>query len=97
LKTIGNAIVEITKTHIFDELKKTMSQLFELNSDTIHLDSKLYEELNLDSIDAVDLIAHLQTTTGRKFNPEEFKSVRNVADVVDVIYTVITHKDNETP
>lgn len=80
----------ITKEQIFNELKKTMAQLFELDPEEIHLESKLYEELNLDSIDAVDLIAHLQTTTGRKFNPEEFKSVRVVEDVVNVIFDVMT-------
>lgn len=80
----------ITKEHIFNELKKTMAQLFELDPSEIKLESKLYEELNLDSIDAVDLIAHLQSTTGRKFNPEEFKSVRVVEDVVNVIFEVMT-------
>ena len=83
----------ITKDYIFDELKKTMVNLFELDPDDIHMHSKLYEELNLDSIDAVDLIAHLQATTGRKFNPEEFKSVRQVEDVVNVIFNVMKQQD----
>lgn len=80
----------ITKEHIFNELKRTMVQLFELEPNDIQPASKLYEELNLDSIDAVDLIAHLQSTTGRKFNPEEFKSVRVVEDVVNVVFEVMT-------
>ncbi|EKD91933.1 MAG: hypothetical protein ACD_29C00294G0001 [uncultured bacterium] len=74
------------KDEIFHELKKVMHELFEIDPNTIQLDSNLYDALDLDSIDAVDLIAHLQTLTGRKFNPEEFKSVRLVSDVIDVIY-----------
>jgi acyl carrier protein len=78
--------MDTSKENIFIELKKLLHELFELNPDDITLESKLYEELDLDSIDAVDLIVHLQTLTNKKFNPEEFKSVRTIADVVDVIH-----------
>ena len=50
------------------------------------MEARLYEDLDLDSIDAVDLIVHLQTITKRKFNPEEFKLVRTIQDVVEIIY-----------
>jgi len=79
-------MMPLSKEEIFSELKKIMHELFEIDPDLITLDSKLYETLDLDSIDAVDLIVHLQTMTGRKFNPEEFKSVRTVSDVIDVIH-----------
>ncbi|NNM58888.1 MAG: acyl carrier protein [Legionellales bacterium] len=75
------------KEQIYLELKKTLNKLFEIELDSITLESRLYEELDLDSIDAVDLIVHLQTITKHKFKPEEFKSVKTVSDVVDVIYT----------
>lgn len=75
-----------TREKIFDELKKMLHELFEIDPNDITMESKLYEELDLDSIDAVDLIVHLQNITKRKFNPEEFKSVKTVADVVEVIY-----------
>ncbi len=78
--------MEKNKETIYLELKKTLHKLFEIDLDSISLESRLYEELDLDSIDAVDLIVHLQTITKHKFKPEEFKSVKTVADVVDVIY-----------
>ncbi len=81
-----------TKEEIFNELRKIMHELFEVDPQQITLESKLYEELDLDSIDAVDLIVHLQKITGRKFKPEEFKSVRTVADVVEVIYLELSKK-----
>ena len=84
--------MRLDKADIFDQLKTMMHELFEIDPDEIRLDSNLYEELDIDSIDAVDLIAHLQTLTGRKFSPEEFKSVRVVSDVVDVIYNTL-HQD----
>ncbi|MCF6775314.1 acyl carrier protein [Thiotrichales bacterium 19X7-9] len=79
-----------TKEQIFNELKKMFEKLFEIEPEDVTLESRLYEDLDLDSIDAVDLIVQLQEVTKRKFNPEEFKSVRTVADVVSVIEQVLS-------
>ncbi|AAN57337.1 acyl carrier protein [Shewanella xiamenensis] len=58
---------------------------FEIDADAITPDANLYEELDLDSIDAVDLVIKLQQLTGKKIQPDEFKSVRTVNDVVNAI------------
>ncbi len=71
---------------IFEQLVTVLQELFEIEPANVTLDTKLYEELDLDSIDAVDLIVHLKKLTGRHFNPEQFKSIRTVGDVVEVIY-----------
>ena len=49
------------------------------------MEAHLYQDLELDSIDAIDLVVHLQKLTGKKIKPEEFKSVRSVNDVVDAV------------
>ncbi|MCS6179442.1 acyl carrier protein [Shewanella baltica] len=58
---------------------------FEIEAEAITPEANLYEELDLDSIDAVDLVIKLQQLTGRKIQPDEFKSVRTVNDVVNAI------------
>jgi acyl carrier protein len=73
------------KQEIYQEIRVLLVKLFELDEADIKPESRLYEDLELDSIDAVDLIVHLQKTTGRKIKPEMFKSVRTVQDVVDAI------------
>ncbi|MFZ9036085.1 MAG: acyl carrier protein [Francisellaceae bacterium] len=73
------------KQQILDELKQTFETLFEIPSEQVSLESRLYEDLDLDSIDAVDLIVHLKQTTNMAFNPEEFKAVKTVSDVVHII------------
>lgn len=78
--------MKVNKEIIFNELCNMLSQLFELDKGHISLSSKLYEDLDLDSIDAIDLLVHLQKKTGLKFQPEEFKSVKTVSDVVDIVY-----------
>ena len=81
----------MTKEEIFEQIRLMLSQLFEIDKEEITLESKLVEELELDSIDAVDLVVKLQKTIGKKIMPEEFKQVRTVKDVVDVVYK-ITHE-----
>ena len=73
------------KQEIYLQIQALLVKLFELDADDIKPESRLYEELELDSIDAVDLVVHLQKTTGKKIKPEMFKSVRTVQDVVDAI------------
>ena len=73
------------KQEIYLQIQALLVKLFELDVDDIKPESRLYEELELDSIDAVDLVVHLQKPTGKKIKPEMFKSVRTVQDVVDAI------------
>ncbi|WP_325891715.1 acyl carrier protein [Grimontia sp. NTOU-MAR1] len=78
-------MTEVNKAEIFEQVRDALVELFELDPADVISEAKLYEELDLDSIDAVDLVVHLQNTTGKKIKPEEFKSVRSVQDVVDAV------------
>ncbi len=70
---------------IYQEVTGLLVKLFELSPEQITPQSRLYEDLDLDSIDAVDMVVHLQKRTGKKIKPEDFKTVRTVQDVVDAV------------
>lgn len=72
----------MTEAQIRDILIATLEELFEIDPATIKGDTNLYEELEIDSIDAIDLIDHIKRKTGYKLQAEDFKSVRTVDDVV---------------
>ncbi len=74
---------------IFSELRRILADSFEIDPDTITLQSSLYEELQLDSIDAIDLIVSVQELIGRKVQPEQFKSARTVSDVVEIVHQLM--------
>ncbi|MEH8022144.1 acyl carrier protein [Rheinheimera metallidurans] len=78
-----------TKQDVFNLLQQLMVKEFELDAEQISLDAHLYEDLDLDSIDAVDLVVKLRELTGKKIEPEAFKTVRTVGDVVDAVYALI--------
>ncbi|TXU41181.1 acyl carrier protein [Enterobacter roggenkampii] len=70
---------------IYQEVCGLLTRLFEIDPQDITTEARLYEDLELDNIDAVDMIVHLQKKTGKKIKPETFKSVRTVQDVVDAV------------
>jgi acyl carrier protein len=49
------------------------------------MDADLYDELQMDSIDAVDLLVQLKELTGEKIAPEKFREVRTIGDVLDAL------------
>jgi acyl carrier protein len=63
--------------------------MFEVPPEKVTLDARLFEDLDLDSIDAIDLMVKLQELTGRKMKPEEFKTVRTVGDVLDRVHVLL--------
>ncbi|TJY58294.1 acyl carrier protein [Sinimarinibacterium sp. CAU 1509] len=71
-----------TQAEIFEQIKVLLVELFETDPAKITLEAKLYEDLEIDSIDAIDLILKLKDYTGKKVRPEDFKHVRSVNDVV---------------
>ncbi len=73
------------RDEIFQKIVTVFEDLFEIDPKEITLESNLYEELDIDSIDAVDLVIELRKMTGKKIQPDEFKSVRTVQDIVDQI------------
>jgi acyl carrier protein len=66
-------------------LRQVLVEEFELDPEAVTADARLYEQLDLDSIDAVDLIVRLKEMTGKKVPPEQFREVRTVGDIVDVL------------
>ncbi|WP_028780064.1 acyl carrier protein [Shewanella sp. 38A_GOM-205m] len=74
-----------SREQILEMLSKILVDEFEVDAEAITPEASLYEELDLDSIDAVDLVIKLQQLTGKKIQPDEFKSVRTINDVVNAI------------
>jgi acyl carrier protein len=78
-----------SREEIFEHLKATLVELFEVDPAKITAEAQLYADLDIDSIDAIDLVLTLKEYTGKKIQPEEFKSVRTVGDVVNAIEAIL--------
>ncbi len=82
----------MNKQTIYQEVSALLVSLFELTPDQITPEARLYEELGLDSIDAVDMVVHLQKKIGHKIQPEIFKSVRTVQDIVNAVEQLLQER-----
>lgn len=78
-----------SREEILVYLRETLVELFELKPEQIVPEANLYEDLDIDSIDAVDLILKLKDLTGRKIQPQTFKHVRTVGDVIDALESLM--------
>ena len=63
--------------------------MFELEPEQIQPATRLYEDLDIDSIDAVDIVVKLKEVTGRKVKPEDLKTVRTIDDVVRAVQNLL--------
>ena len=78
-----------SKEDIYNYLCDTLNDEFGIDKASVKLNSNLFEELDLDSIDAVDLAVRLQKFTDKRISPEEFKQIRTVNDVVEAVYKLL--------
>ena len=75
----------MTDEQILEKLKAILAEAFEISPERVVPEATLFDELDLDSIDAVDLAIKLQEMTGKRIKPEDFKTVRSVGDVVSTV------------
>ena len=74
---------------IFNMVKTILVNEFEIDESDITPDADIYQDLDIDSIDVVDLVVRLRAETGRKIDPENFKQVRTVQSLLDALDQVI--------
>lgn len=78
-----------SQDEILERIRQTLVELFELEPSRIKPEARLYEDLEIDSIDVVDLMDEVQKHTGRKVTPEDFRSVRTVNDLAAVVQRLL--------
>lgn len=82
-------VATVDRNNIFQDVSRELHSLFDIAMQDITLEARLYEDLDLDSIDAVDLIVRLQEITRKRIKPDQFKSVKTVRDVVDAVEDLV--------
>lgn len=75
----------MNKDDLYLKIRDILVEQFDVEEAAVSMDANLYEELEIDSIDAVDLLVQLKEVTGKKIAPESFKEVRTIRDVLDAL------------
>jgi acyl carrier protein len=79
----------MSKEEIYLWLVNVLHEMFEIDKDKVTPQANLYTDLDIDSIDAVDLVVKLKQLTGKRLQPDVFKAVRTVQDVVDALAALL--------
>ncbi len=77
------------KDEIFSHIQRLLEEMFEIDPVQVTY-STTFRELDIDSIDAVDLMVRLHELTGKRIRPEDFKGIVTVGDVVEVIWRMVS-------
>lgn len=75
----------MTRAEVVEHVTRKMSEMFEIEPSALRPDARLREDLDLDSIDAIDLAAELQSLTGRRVEETVIRKLRTVDDVIDLV------------
>jgi acyl carrier protein len=78
-----------TTDEVLEQIKSALVELFEIEPGRVTREARLNEDLEIDSIDAVDLLDRLRKQTGRKISADDFRSVRTVGDLVNAVHAVL--------
>ena len=75
----------LTRESVLERVREILVSSFELEPGAIQLDSHLIDDLDLDSIDAIDLAVELEQETGLRVEEQELRQIRRVGDIVELI------------
>lgn len=73
------------RQEVIDIVNQTLIDNFELKKEDLTPEALIGENLKLDSLDAVDMLVHLEDKLGKKYDVEKFKEVRNLNDVYNLV------------
>ncbi len=79
----------MTHDEIEATIKKILVEDFDLEESALTPEVNLFTDLDLDSIDAVDLVVRLQQETGKKVDPQAFREIRTLQDVVTAVEKLV--------
>jgi acyl carrier protein len=79
----------VTRDEIYERIRSTLVENFEIPSERVTLSATLMEDLELDSIDAIDMAVHIQEMTNVRVDEQELRKLRTVGDTVDLVVVLL--------
>lgn len=82
----------MSRDEVLERLRAMLVSMFDIDPAKIVPEAKLVDDLDLDSIDAIDMVAKLHELTGRRIEEAALRQIRTVGDVVDLVVTQLEAK-----
>jgi acyl carrier protein len=78
---------------ILAEVQRVLISVFDFKKEEVTPDTNLYTDLDLDSLDAIDMAAELSAQTDMLFSNDDLRKIRTVSDIVDLIAAKQSEKE----
>ncbi|MET0287527.1 MAG: acyl carrier protein [Polyangiales bacterium] len=82
----------MTRDEIYASIRATLVDSFEIPSERVTLEASLMDDLELDSIDAIDMAVQIQEMTGVRVEEDQLRKLRTVGDTVDLVQHLLATK-----
>ena len=76
----------MTKEEVLKQIQQFLIKTFELDASLVSPEAHIYNDLDLDSFDAIDLAVSMGSETGIKLQEDDLRSIRTVSDIVEIVY-----------
>lgn len=83
----------LSKDEIRKDLCRILTTTFGLRDEQIVLTARLVEDLDLDSLDWVDLAVRLEQETGQEITEDELRAIRTIQDIVDLVHAKLVQTE----
>jgi acyl carrier protein len=75
-----------SKEEVAEWVAGMLVRQFEVPAAAIELDAHLFEDLDLDSIDAIDFLVTLEEAGGLRVDEDELRALRYFRDLVELVH-----------
>jgi acyl carrier protein len=82
------------ETEIVNKVNELMHQGFEIPMENLRPEARLKEDLGLDSLDAIDMLVHLEEKLGNRIEGERLMQVKTLSDVYNLVKETASTKDS---
>ncbi len=84
----------MTQDEIYEKIKTILVEDFEVEESKIHPGALMADDLDLDSIDFIDMVVKMKEFIPERVSPDVFNDVKTLQDVVDKLEPYINAGEN---
>jgi acyl carrier protein len=79
----------MNRDEIYASIRATLVDNFEIPPERVTLEARLMDDLELDSIDAIDMAVQIQEMTGVRVEEDQLRKLRTVGDTVELVVQLL--------
>ncbi len=84
-----------TKEYVYQYITRILQEQFDLDPASMAAETDLRADLDIDSIDAVNILIELKSLTSKKVASENFHQIKTIGDLTDAVFNLLNDEDEQ--